>query len=67
MPESVAPDAYTLCTVVDACSRAGQTATALRLFDEMVAQGLQPTPVAYASALKACEQGNLWRRAAEIW
>lgn len=52
---------------MEASSRAHKWEGALKLLERMEQKGVPPNLIAYSSALAACERGNRWQQAAQIW
>jgi pentatricopeptide repeat protein len=61
-----------MCTVlIEVCTRKGDTARALKMYDEMRLSPpdskLAPSVHAYTAAMRAAAEGGQWQRALEVW
>jgi len=61
-----APTVRAYTSAISACSRVGQTDTALELLKEMKSIRVQPNVMTYSAAISACEKGRKQRQAADL-
>ena len=58
-------------TLIEVCSRAGNTQRAIRTYDAMRAappgSRMAPSVHAYTAAMRAAAEGGFWQRALDMW
>ncbi|CAI5511970.1 unnamed protein product [Closterium sp. Naga37s-1] len=61
------PDAYAWRTALVTCAKANETASAIKVFEDMVETGVRADAVAYGALLSALEKGDLLEPAEAVW
>ncbi|CAI7731572.1 unnamed protein product [Closterium sp. NIES-54] len=61
------PDAFAWRTVLVTCAKANETASAIKVFEDMVETGVRADAVAYGALLSALEKGDLLEPAEAVW
>ncbi|CAI5506590.1 unnamed protein product [Closterium sp. Naga37s-1] len=63
----VPPDAFAWRTALVTCAKANETASAIKVFEDMVETGVRADAVAYGALLSALEKGDLLEPAEAVW
>ena len=58
---------FRFSSAISACEKAGQWREALQLLDQMKAEGLGQTAIAYNAAISACEKGLVPNKALQVF
>ncbi|CAI5494133.1 unnamed protein product [Closterium sp. Naga37s-1] len=61
------PDAFAWRTALVTCAKANETASAIKVFEDMVETGVRANAVAYGALLSALEKGDLLEPAEAVW
>ena len=65
------PDSRMCTTLLEVCTRKGDTARALAMYDRMrdapAGSRLAPSVHAFTSAMRAAADGGAWEKALDIW